>query len=266
MPLIAALSRDFVVPTDPGWAAGGRFSQASTGSLDRLFRLVRERPVSAVALEYALLARDRDPAGAVVELRKRFPSVGLVLLAEARSDPQALFRMGKVGIDALVPAPWDRAQQELFAALARALRRSAPALVTRAVSPYLPRREVEALRWALDAPSHGWRTERFAQAVGLTRAHLSVRLKEVGLPSAGHLLVWSRMLHAGLWLTDPGRSGESISRQLEYSSGAAFRRALRSYVGTTPTGVAAGGGFSFVLSRFLRACALGGRGAGRSAA
>jgi len=55
---------------------------------------------------------------------------------------------------------------------------------------------------------------------------------------------------------EPGRTGESVSRQLEYSSGAAFRRALRNYVGMTPTEVRAFGGLPPVLSRFLDECGL----------
>ena len=103
--------------------------------------------------------------------------------------------------------------------------------------------------------------------MGLSRPHLSVCLKEFGLPSAGHLMGWVRLLHAGRWLSDPGRSAESVSRQLDYSSGAAFRRALRAYVGATPSRVAEGGGLGFVLERFLRRCGLGRSDAhGRSAA
>jgi AraC-like DNA-binding protein len=64
-------------------------------------------------------------------------------------------------------------------------------------------------------------------------------------------------MHAGLWLSEPGRTGESVSRQLEYSSGAAFRRALKHYTGATPTETVERGGLDFVLSCFLRACGLG---------
>jgi AraC-like DNA-binding protein len=70
------------------------------------------------------------------------------------------------------------------------------------------------------------------------------------------MLTWAKLLHAGRWLTDPGRSAQSISRQLEYSSGAAFRRALRSYGGLTPTQVRERGGLAPVLERFLDACGL----------
>jgi AraC-like DNA-binding protein len=106
-----------------------------------------------------------------------------------------------------------------------------------------------------------------ASTAGLSRPHLSVCLKAAGLPSVGHLLVWARLLHAARWLTDPGRSAESVSRQLDYSSGAAFRRALRSYTGATPTEVIEAGGLPYLLDRFLTRCGIGlARGEGLSVA
>ena len=54
--------------------------------------------------------------------------------------------------------------------------------------------------------------------------------------------------------SEKGRTGESVSRQLEYANGSTFRRALRSYLGTTPTQVRERGGLPFVLSRFMVEC------------
>ena len=135
--------------------------------------------------------------------------------------------------------------------------RSTEALVTRALSAYLPSRETLAVRLALRGAQLGWTTGELAARAGLTRAHLSVRLKAAGLPSAGHLLVWAKLLHAGRWLGDPGRTGESVSRQLEYSDGSAFRRALRNYTGATPMGIRDAGGLKPVLDAFLSTCGLG---------
>ena len=81
---------------------------------------------------------------------------------------------------------------------------------------------------------------------------LSVLLKRAGLPSTGRLLVWIRLLHAAEWLGDLGRTGQSVSRSFEYSSGAAFRRVLKNYTGATPTLVATNRGMPFVLGHFLR--------------
>jgi len=128
----------------------------------------------------------------------------------------------------------------------------------RTVSPNVPGAMSDVLALALDRVHRSWSADVFAHEVGYSRPFLSERLKEAGLPSTGHLLTWTRLLHAGHWLTEPGRSGESVSRQLGYSSGSAFRRALRNYVGGTPTELIANGGFTAVLESFVEACDLAG--------
>jgi AraC-like DNA-binding protein len=147
-------------------------------------------------------------------------------------------------------------REELHLAIWGALGSSTEALVARAVSPHVPDREARMVRLALEGVQRGWGTEELSRTLGLTRPHASVRLKSCGLPSTGHLLTWAKLLHAGRWLGDPGRSAQSVSRQLEYSSGAAFRRALRAYGEMTPSEVKASGGLSAVLRRFLDACGL----------
>lgn len=240
---------------------------AQTGSWSRLLRLVHERPITCVILDDASLYRARGLASAVAELRARYPSVAKVVVARPGSDPHALLRLGRARLESLMLIPQDLLEYQLPQEVGSALRHGTVALVTRALSPYLPVRESTALRGALEGAQWGWSAEELAANVGLTRPHLSVRLKEAGLPSAGQTLVWARLLHAGRWLADPGRSAESVSRQLEYSSGAAFRRALKNYTGATPTEVVEGGGFFFVLDRFLADCSLSRRRVlGRSAA
>ncbi|HKJ01077.1 MAG TPA: AraC family transcriptional regulator [Longimicrobiales bacterium] len=228
---------------------------ARTGSWDRLLHLVRERPTTLVFLDEAALPVVGTVA-AVAEIRRRFPSVGVVLVARPASDPYKLLHLGRAGVDRLILLRVDDLEREGGEGAAKALVHGTEALVTRAVSPYLPPRVLSAVRMALEGVQRRWTTGRLAEALALSRPHLSVCLKDAGLPSAGHLLVWSRLLHAGRWLTDPGRTAESVSRQLEYSSGAAFRRALRSYVGASPTEVTAYGGLAFVLDRFLVRCNL----------
>jgi AraC-like DNA-binding protein len=183
--------------------------------------------------------------------------VGVVFVARPHVDPVSLFRLGRAGIQSLVLLPLDvLTPHELSRAIWGALGSSTDAMVARAVSPLVPPREARAVRLALEGVQRGWSTEELARAVGLTRPHASVRLKSCGLPSAGHLLTWAKLLHAGKWLTDPGRSAQSVSRQLEYSSGAAFRRALRAYGNLTPGEVKASGGLGAILTRFLDACGL----------
>jgi len=70
----------------------------------------------------------------------------------------------------------------------------------------------------------------------------------------GRLQLWARLFHAATWLSDPGRSAESVAVQLEYADGAGFRRALRKCTGCTPTQIVEGGGLSRVLEAFFQEC------------
>jgi AraC-like DNA-binding protein len=254
MPFVTVLSRDSEV-RNVLRASLGPHAVATARAWERLLWLVRERPVTGVVLDSDTLPQHVPADATIGELRRRFPSLATVLVARPRTDPLSLFRLGRAGIGGLVLLPNDRLPG-VPEALRRSLVSGTEAVVTRAVSPYLPRRETGALRLALEGVQHGWSSDDLATGLGLTRPHVSVRLKACGLPSAGHLLVWAKLLHAGRWLSDPGRTAESISRQLEYSSGAAFRRALRNYTGRTPTEVRAHGGLAAILSAFLDACGL----------
>ena len=229
---------------------------ASTRSWERLSWLLRERPATALILDSGALPPDVVPDAAVGDLRRRYPSVAVLLIVRPGADPVSLFRLGRAGLGELVLLPVDALDAEVARALRGALSGGTASLVTRAVSAHLPSRQSQAIRTAMEGVQRAWSAEDLAANMGLTRQHLSVLLKGAGLPSTGHLLIWAKLLHAGRWLADPGRSAESVSRQLEYSSGAAFRRALRAYVGATPTEVKGGGGLRFVLLRFLDACGL----------
>jgi len=266
MALITVLSRDSAIPSCLSRRASTS-AVAVTRSWDRLLWLIRERPVTDVVLDSAELPRGYDLGAAVAHLRRRFPSVGTVLVARDSVDPTTMAQLGRAGLSNLTLSDYDDLAAGLRRGLAASARRSTSGLVQQAVGARMAARERRVVRAALEGVPLGWRADDLAEEVDWTRAHLSVRLRARGLPSAGHLLLWSRLLHAGRWLVEPGRSAESVSRQLEYSSGAAFRRALRNYLGTTPTALIAAGGFSAVLERFLDVCGLGDSvGDGRSVA
>lgn len=229
---------------------------ARTPSWAGLTRLVRERPVTTTLVHASSFRAGRPADHALREFRGLYPHQALVVIAGGAEDPVGLFHLGRAGIPGLILLATDRLEAELPRAIAGSRQGSVPAVVTRAVGSQLPRRDLQAVRIALEGLHRRWSAEEFAAVVGLSRPFLSERLKERGLPSAGHLLIWVRLLHAARWLGEPGRTGESVSRQLEYSSGAAFRRAMKSYTGATPTEVVDRGGLDFVLRCFLDRCGL----------
>lgn len=254
MGFVALMSRDRSVRSLVQRAAGPAHAVASTPSWPALVRLVRERPATTALLELDGLSHGGCAEGRLLALRDLFPYLPVVLLARTPGDPVLLFRLGRAGVRDLFLLQVDDLDRELPRALVRVGARGTTSTVLRALSPEVSRRELMAVRIALDGVHHRWGADQYAAQLDLSRPHLSELLKGVGLPSAGHLLVWVRLLHAGRWLEEPGRTGESVSRQLEYSSGAAFRRALRTYTRATPTEVASRGGLDFVLDRFMAAC------------
>jgi AraC-like DNA-binding protein len=257
MAFLAVLSHDARVRAAVCSAVADEDGRAlvSAESWERLVWLVRERPVTATVLDSQALPSEVPAEVSIGELARRFPSLATVLIAHPGADPLSLFRLGRAGLGGLVLLGVD-SLGDMGRTLAETVRAGTEGIVMRAVSPHLPARETWALRLALSGVLRGWDAEELAGRVGLTRPHASARLKAAGLPSVGHLLLWARLLHAGHWLSDPGRTAESVSRQLGYSSGAAFRRALRRYVGLTPSAVRAFGGLRVVLARFLDECRL----------
>jgi AraC-like DNA-binding protein len=255
--LITALTRDSAFFAAVAAAAGDRRVVVQARSFERLLWLARERPVTAVVLDSEAMPSCSQPDGGVADLRLRFPSLAAVFVARPGLDAFTLLRLGRAGISQLNLIALDDLEAGFRDALARSTAGSTQSLVMRSVGVRLTRPWALLIRTAMEGALLGWKADELAAEAGWTRAHLSVRLKAAGLPSAGRLLLWAKLLHAGRWLEESGRTAESVARQLEYSDGAAFRRALRNYLGATPTEVREGGGFGFVLGRFLDVCGLG---------
>jgi AraC-like DNA-binding protein len=232
-------------------ALAGLHDVAVATTWRRLELALRERPVGLCVIDRRglCLADGRD---AFVTLRRRFPSVGFVLLESGSVKPRLLLDLGRLGFRSLALMGDEGEEWDLRRNVDHAWKGTVASRVLRALSVRVPLREGKVLRLALDHVHECWSAERLAGRVGLSRPFLSVLLRRAGLPSAGRLLAWIRLLHAAEWLGDPGRTGQSVSRQLEYSSGAAFRRALKNYTGATPTLAVAKGGMPFVLGHFLR--------------
>lgn len=254
MALIAVLSRDRTVQ-----GAAGQWPGASlvtvTRSWERLNWLALERPVTHVVLDHDVFCDETEIRPALLDFTARFPSVGMTLVASTGLDPHLAFDLGEL-VTGLAFGRYESVQRGLNRELRGAARSDTAAQVQQAFGVHLTPFGRSAIRAAMAGAVLGWSAETFAAHSGWTRAHLSVRLRSEGLPSAGHLLIWARLLHAGRWLREPGRSAESVARQLDYTDGSAFRRALRNYLGTTPTGLIQEGGFVYVLRHFLDVCGL----------
>jgi len=266
MALLATLAGDRRLEVRLSELLEPRHRLALSHSWGGLNRVVRERPATEVLVDLSAVPQVPSAEGALATFRGLYPRLPLLLFVRSHGDPFRLFRLGRAGIGNLILLDLQHLEGDLERALARCEEASATSLVTRFLSPYLPRRELRLAYRAMDGVHRRWSAEELAGEVGLTRPFISERLKAYGLPSLGHFLIWTRLFHAGRWLEEPGRTGESVGRQLEYSSGAAFRRALKHYTGATPTKVREGGGLRLVLREFFRQTGLTGAGFGRTVA
>jgi AraC-like DNA-binding protein len=68
------------------------------------------------------------------------------------------------------------------------------------------------------------------------------------------VLLWLRIIYGLDWLLEPGRSVESVAGQLGYSSGAAFRRAIKVTVGGRPTPLRNPEGLTAAVDGFIADC------------
>jgi len=260
MTLLAVLAGDRRLELSLREILEPQHSLALAHSWGGLNRVIRERPATGAIVNLEAIPHYPSAERVLAGFRTYFPYLGLILLLKAGQDPVTLFRLGRAGIRNLVLLPVKELEYQLPGTLARAGEEGATSFVTRSLSEFLPPRELQAAYLAMDSVHRKWSTEELAGEVGFTRPYLSERFKKVGLPSLGHFLLWTKLFHAGHWLVEPGRTGESVSRQLEYSSGAAFRRALKLYTGATPTETREQGGIRMVFRQFLRRNDLRARG------
>src|SRR6185436_5276799 len=124
-----------------------------------LMRVVRERPVTLALVDLAELEGVEER---LLELRVSFPHLGLVLMARRLDDPVALFRLGRAGIRNLILLSVDHLDRELPRTLARAADEGTASLVARRLAVYLPRRELTAVREALEGVHLRWSADDFA--------------------------------------------------------------------------------------------------------
>jgi AraC-like DNA-binding protein len=250
MALIAALLPNEADRSALGTASAGHTVAWAQNWRD-LDRLVKQRPVAA-AIADIRSERSKDGVLRVYRFACRFPFTPIVVWG--RLDGRELFRVGKAGAaevviggdgqnaalvaELLEDATVDHLAGEIDARLAGHVGQDARALVA-AAAARIPE-QVQVPRLAAD--------------LGVSVSTLERRCERWGLPTPGHVLLWLRILYGLQWLLEPGRSVESVATQLGYSSGAAFRRAIKVTVGGRPTPLRNRAGLESALDGFIAAC------------
>lgn len=250
MALIAALLPDHA---DRGSLAAATATHAIVwaGSWGELHQLVRTRPISAAIADLHAESR-KDGVLRVHRFSQRFPLTPLLVWGEM--DGRELYRLGKAGASDVVLSR-DADDRQLVSEVVDATLDSGLATMLDArLRGRLAESARAVVRLATQRVPEQIQVPDLARAFGLSVSTLERRCEAWGLPTPGRLLLWLRVLFGLRWLLEPGRSVESVSGQLGYSSGAAFRRAIKATVGGRPTPLRNPHGFDRALDAFIEEC------------
>lgn len=250
MALIAALLPNSADRDALGAAAPGHRMTWARDWRDLTRAVKREPAVAAVADLHA--EPGKDGVLRIHRFARRYPHTPILVWGDL--DGRELFRLGKAGATEIVMAG-DATNTDLLAELvddatedhiaADIDRRLASRVGTEARS--LVRSATIGIREAIQVPD-------LADSHGLSVSTLERRCQEWGLTTPGRILLWLRIIYGLDWLLEPGRSVESVGGQLGYSSGAAFRRAIKVTVGGRPTPLRNPEGVRAAVEGFIDDC------------
>ena len=194
-----------------------------------LLRIVRRQPAGLAVIDLHAETR-KDGALRVFRFSQRYPLTPVIAWGDV--DGRELFRLGKAGAaDVIISQNADDpalVREILEVAQGRGLW----PMIEKHLQGRLDSEAIDLLRFATDRIADQIQVPELAASFDVSISTLERRCERWLLPTPGRLLLWLRVLHGVRWLMEPGRSVESVGHQLGYSSGAAFRRAIKATIGT----------------------------------
>ena len=230
-----------VAPHRVAWASDWR----------ELMRCVKREPaIAAIADLHA--EPGKDGVLRVYRFAQRFPNTPI--LAWGDLDGRDLFRLGKAGVTDILAAP-DAGNAELVAELIREVTAdSLSDTLDRRLSERLAAAGRRITTAAVEGIPDAIQVPDLARELGMSVSTLERRCEACGLTTPGRVLLWLRVIYGLRWLQEPGRSVESVAGQLGYSSGAAFRRAIKATMGENATPLRNSDGLQTAIEGFLQEC------------
>ena len=217
---------------------------------DLIGTVKREPTIAAVADLHA--EPGKDGALRVLRFSRRYPRTPLLIWGDL--DGRDLFRLGKAGaFDVALTTDADNASL-LAEALARATTDHIAERVDRALRSRVGADGRSLVQAAARRIPHGVQVPNLAEANGYSVSTLERRCQEWGLTTPGRILLWLRIIYGLNWLLEPGRSVESVASQIGYSSGAAFRRAVKATLSNGARSMRKPEGLDIAVDGFARDC------------
>ncbi|MBI4409225.1 MAG: helix-turn-helix transcriptional regulator [Gemmatimonadetes bacterium] len=216
-----------------------------------LYRLVRRQPVSAAVADLHAETR-KDGVLRVFRFAQRFPLTPVVVWGEM--EGRELFRLGKAAASEVIVSR-DADDRFLVAEILDSVLHDPLAeLVDGRLEGRVGDEGRTLVHYAAEHIPLHVQVPDLSAAYGMSVSTLERRCERWGLPTPGRLLLWLRVLYGLRWLLEPGRSVESVAFQLGYSSGAAFRRAIKATIGGRPSPLRNQTGLERALESFLTEC------------
>lgn len=208
--------------------------------------------LSAATYEGCLLDADHPTAGEAVDriaaLRARHPTLALVGYTD-RDAPLEYYRLGASGLDGVVTGADGPIRTQAVVGEALALGRGRR--VAWVLEPHVPEPLPRLVGWAVAHAGPDATVERLARDTGHSPRALRDMLRARALPSPASLLLWGRLVSAGMSLHLDGRSIEETAFALGYAAANSLARAIRTQTGLTPGELVAGRGADRVLEAFV---------------
>lgn len=216
-----------------------------------LARLVKREPaVAAVADLHA--ERGKDGVLRIYRFSQKYPRTPILVWGDL--DGRDLFRLGKAGATDIVVTD-DVINTALLAELIFDATEDVVAdRIDARLEQRIGQRARRLVRSAAERIADGIQVPDLAVLHDMSVSTLERRCQDWGLTTPGRILLWLRIIYGLNWLTEPGRSVESVAGQLGYSSGAAFRRAIKVTVGGKPTPLRNEQGVEAAIQGFVADC------------
>ena len=185
-------------------------------------------------------------------LRRKHPTLALVLAADFSGREMDLYHLGRVNVDGVLRLEEKPSARQVLTVVNEALATCLAEVVVQTVAQDLPPIAQEAIRWTIERAESRPRVPDLAAALSLTPHTLLRELRAVELAAPRDLLLWARLIQASHLLERPSETVENVAFRLGYGTGSNLRKALKRHVGCSPTALLKRGGLAWTLGVFRR--------------
>jgi AraC-like DNA-binding protein len=192
------------------------------------------------------------PLSTLGRIRRRYPSVALIVASDFSGREMDLYQMGRLNIDGVIRLEDRYSSRDVLTFVDRAVATALASRVVASTAAELPPLVQDAVRWGIEHAETQPRVVELAAALGMSPRVLLRELRALNLAPPRVLLLWGRLIRASHLLSRPSETVEGVAYRLGYSTGGALGKALKRHIGCSPTHLRMKGGLEWTLKMFRR--------------